>query len=270
VVGGPRGLPILKPPYSEVVAVDMNRGEHLWRVPLGKPSPSIRNNPAISEMNLDWDSMGDFDIRPSPLLTKSLYFLGASGNLAGGTGSSAFRAYDKSNGKTIWEMDMPNLVTGAPMTYMINGRQYIVMALSARGKPAEILALTLDGVSENGAAPAGGVAVAQAPASSRAAVQAIAATPAELALGKSKFDGTCVVCHGADGKGGTPVGAPAVNGRTDFANVTRTIAQGQGEMPALGNTLSPAEIDAIGKYLVKTLGPQQRAGRPGPPPDEDN
>ncbi len=270
VVGGPRGLPILKPPYSEVVAVDMNKGEHMWRVPLGKPSPGIRNNTAISELNLDWDSMGDFDIRPSPLLTKSLYFLGASGNLAGGTGSSSFRAYDKTNGKQVWEMTMPTLVTGAPMTYMLGGRQYIVMAVSARGKPAEIIALTLDGVSANGAAPAGGVQVAAAPASSRASAQAVTATPEELALGKVKFDATCVVCHGADGKGGTPVGAPAVNGRTDFANIARVIAQGQGEMPALANSLSASEIQAIAKHIVKTLGPQQRPGRGGPPPDEDN
>jgi mono/diheme cytochrome c family protein len=253
-----------------VVAVDMNRGEHLWRIPLSKPSPNIRNNPAIAELNLDWDSMGDFDIRPSPLLTKSLYFLGASGNLAGGTGSAAFRAYDKSNGKVIWEMDMPSLVSGAPMTYELGGRQYIVVAISARGKPAEIVALTLDGVSGNGAAPAGGVQVAAAPASARAAAQAVNATPAELALGKTKFDQMCVMCHGVDGKGGTAVGAPPVNGRTDYANVARVIAQGQGEMPALANSLTSAEIDAIAKHVVKTLGPQARpAGRGGPPPEDD-
>jgi quinoprotein glucose dehydrogenase len=274
VVQGPRGLPILKPPYSEVVAVDMNLGEHKWRVPLSKPSPAIRNNPAIAELNLDWDSMGDFDIRPSPLLTRSLYFLGASGNLAGGTGSSAFRAYDKTNGRMIWEMDLPSLVTGAPMTYELNGRQYIVLAVSARGKPAEMIALTLDGASENGAAPAGGVPLAAAPASARAAVQAIVATPEEMALGKTKFDQLCVVCHGENGRGGTAVGAPAINNRTDFANIGRVIAQGQGEMQSMAAMLSPAEIEAIAKHVVKTLGPQQRAGGPGsgrggPPPEED-
>ncbi len=273
VVSGPRGLPILKPPYSEVVTLNMNSGDHMWRIPLGKPGPSIRNNTAISELNLDWDAMGDFDIRPSPLLTKEVLFLGASGNLAGGTGSPAFRAYDKTNGKAVWEMDLPSLVSGAPMTYELNGRQYIVVAVSARGKPAEMIALTLDGVSENGAAPAGGVPVAAAPPSTRAAALAISATPEELALGKTKFDQMCVVCHGVDGRGGTAVGAPPVNNRTDFANIARVTAQGQGEMPALGSALSPAEIEAIAKHVVKTLGPQQRpAGGsrpPGPPPEED-
>jgi mono/diheme cytochrome c family protein len=216
--------------------------------------------------------MGDFDIRPSPLLTKELLFLGASGNLAGGTGSPAFRAYDKRDGKMIWEMDLPTLVTGAPMTYEVNGRQYIVVAISARGKPAEILALTLDGVSENGPAPATGVPVAAAPASTKAGAQAINATPEELALGKTKFDQMCVVCHGANGVGGTAVGAPPVNNRTDYANIARAIAQGQGEMPALGSALTPQEIDAIAKYVVKSLGPQQRPPGnrpPGPPPEED-
>src|SRR5690606_1069059 len=137
-----------------------------------------------------------------------------SGNLSGGTGSAAFRAYDKTNGKVIWEMDMPTLVTGAPMTYELNGRQYIVLAVSARDKPAEIIALTLDGVSQNGAAPAGGVPLAEAPPSTRAAALAIAATPQELALGKEKFDAMCVICHGPDGKGLDGGNAPPLMERT--------------------------------------------------------
>jgi mono/diheme cytochrome c family protein len=103
---------------------------------------------------------------------------------------------------------------------------------------------------------------------------AVAATPEELALGKSKFDQLCVVCHGENGRGGTAVGAPPVNNRTDFANIGRVIAQGQGEMPSMAAALSPAEIEAIAKHVVKTLGPQQRTGGPGggrggPPPEED-
>jgi quinoprotein glucose dehydrogenase len=273
VVNGPKGLPLFKPPYSEVVVLNMNTGAQAWRIPLGKPNASIRNNPAIKDLPLDWDSMGDFDIRPSPLLTKELFFFGASGNLAGGTGSPAFRAYDKTNGKVVFETDLPSLVSSAPMTYMLNGRQYIAVAVSARGKPAEIVALTLDGMSENGAAPAGGVPVAAAPVSTKAAAAAITATPAELALGKAKFDGMCVACHGENGKGGTSVGAPPVTNRTDLANIARVIAQGQGEMPALAAALSPAEIDAIAKHVVKTLGPQPRAGGPPrgrPPEDEEN
>ena len=67
---------------------------------------------------------------------KELFFLGESGNLTGGTGTSSFRAYDKRNGKVIWETSLPTLVTGAPMTYMHKDRQYIVVAVSAAGRPA--------------------------------------------------------------------------------------------------------------------------------------
>lgn len=265
VVMGPRGLPILKPPYSELVAVDMNKGEHLWRIPIGGAPDSIRNHPALKGLKLDFDHMGQPDVRPSPLLTKQLFFLGESGNLSGGTGGPMFRAYDKRNGKVVWETPLPTLVTGAPMTYVHKGRQYIVVAVSQAGKPAEIVALTLDGVSDNGAPPPGGVPLAPAPPSSAAQAQAITATPEELARGQAAYGRVCAVCHAADGTGGL---GPSIVGRTDHANIARVIAQGQGEMPALANSLTPAEIDAIAKYVVKAWGPKPRA-RPAGPPAED-
>ena len=62
----------------------------------------------------------------------------------------------------------------------------------------------------------------------RAATLAIAATPEELALGKTKFDGTCALCHGPGGAGLDGGNAPPITGRTDFAEIRRVIAQGQG------------------------------------------
>ena len=175
-----------------------------------------------------------------------------------------FRAYDKRDGKVVWEAKMPNLVTGAPMTYELNGRQYIVFTVSKRGEPAEMVALTLDGVSENGAAPAGGVPLAAPPPSTKLAAQAISATPEELAIGKTKFDQMCAICHGPGGAGIAGGSAPPITNRTDYANIARVIAQGQGEMPALAAALTPQEIQAVAKYVVKTLGPQPRpaTGRP--------
>jgi glucose dehydrogenase len=163
VVMGPQGLPIFKPPWSEVVAVDMDTGRHLWRIPLGTASAQVRNHPALKGVKIDFERTGMFDVKPSPLLTKSLFFLGESGNLQGGTGTNKFRAYDKRKGKVVFETQLPSFVTAAPMTYMHKGRQYIVVAVSGNGRPAELVALTLDGVSENGPPPAGGVQVAEAP-----------------------------------------------------------------------------------------------------------
>jgi quinoprotein glucose dehydrogenase len=254
-VMGPQGLPILKPPYSELIAVDINKGEQLWRIPVGGAPESMRNHPALKGLKLDFDSMGNFDVRPSPLLTRDLFFLGESGNLTGGTGTASFRAYDKRDGKVIWEMALPALVTGAPMTYLYKQKQYIVTAVSATGKPAELIAMTLDGVSENGSAPAGGIALSPAPASSSAAAAAITATPEELATGLSVYQRTCVACHGARGEGGV---GPMIAGRNDFGNIARIISQGQGEMPSLASSLTPKEIDAIAKHVVKILQPPPR------------
>ncbi|CAN5129647.1 glucose/quinate/shikimate family membrane-bound PQQ-dependent dehydrogenase [soil metagenome] len=264
VVNGPSGMRILQPQYSELVAVDTNKDEHLWRIPIGSAGPSIRNNPALKGLNLDFDKMGDFDVKPSPLLTKEIFFMGDSGNLSGGSGTSMFRAYDKKTGKTVFETALPSLVSGAPMTYVHKSRQYVVVAVSQQGKPAEIVALTLDGVSENGPAPAGGVAVSPAPKSSTAAALAITATPAELALGKATYDKLCGACHGATGGGAV---GPMLTGRSDFANIARVVAQGQGEMPALASGMTPAEIDAVSKHVVKVLG-APRARREFPPADD--
>lgn len=266
-INGPQGLPILKPPYSEVVATSMDRGEHLWRIPIGDADDFVKKHPALQGLGLDFSKMGKFDARPAPLLTKELLFLGESGNIGGGSGGPMFRAYDKRDGRVVWEGKMPNLVTGAPITYELKGRQYIVLTVSKRGEPAEMVALTLDGVSENGAPPAGGVPLAAAPPSTRAAALATTATPEELALGKTKFEGLCAACHGPGGAGIAGSSAPPITNRTDRANIARLIAQGQGEMPALAAVLTPAEIDAVSKYVVKSLGPKERT-RGAPPADD--
>jgi quinoprotein glucose dehydrogenase len=261
VVNGPQGLPILKPPYSELVAVDMNKGDQLWRIPTGPASPFVRNNPLLKGLNLDFDHMGQWDIKPSPLLTKELLYLGESGNLGGGTGGKMFRAYDKRDGKVIKEVEMPGFVTAAPMTYVFKGRQYVVVAVSERGHPAELVALTLDGASENGPAPADGVKAWPAPLSHAMAVAQINATPADLAKGQAGFAANCSGCHGADGKGGA---GPNITGRNDFDNIKQAITGGRGEMPPFGAVLQPADIDAIAKYVVKTLAPPiVPAGRGG-------
>jgi quinoprotein glucose dehydrogenase len=265
-VMGPQGLPILKPPYSELIAVDLNKGEHLWRIPVGGASEAIRNHPALKGLKLDFDRMGDFDVRPSPLLTRELFFLGESGNLTGGTGTSSFRAYDKRNGKVLWETALPTLVTGAPMTYLHKQRQYIVTAVSANGKPAELIAMTIDGASESGVAPAGGIALSPAPPSSSLAAAAIAATPEELEIGLSAYQRICSTCHGGRGEGAI---GPIIAGRNDYSNIARVIAQGQGEMPSLANSLSPQEIDAIAKHVVKKLQPPPRRGPPPVPIERD-
>jgi len=247
---------MFKPPWSELVAVDMNRGEQLWRVPVGPASDFVQNSPALKGLNLDFSKMGRFDIKPSPLLMADLVFLGESGNISDGTGGPMFRAYDKRNGKVVWETELPGFVTGAPMTYRWNGRQVIVVAVSKRGKPAELIALAVgDGVTDAAVANASpmpeGASVAMA--------AKVNATRAELTAGREAFSRTCAVCHGPNGGGAT---APSLAGQGDVAQVARTVAQGKGEMPALGASLKPEEIDAIAKFVASGL-PRGAPATPG-------
>ena len=250
VVMGPKGLPMFKPPWSELVAVDMNRGEQLWRTPIGPASEFVSSNPALQGLGLDFSKMGRYDIKPSPLLMADLVFLGESGNITDGTGGPMMRAYDKASGEVAWERELPGLVTGAPMTYRYNGRQIIVVAVSKRGKPAELIALGVgDGVDDASVASASPMP----PGASVAAAARINATRAELTLGRDTFARSCAVCHGPSG-GGLPGGAaPSLARQDDVAQISRTIASGKGEMPALAATLRPEEIDAVAKFVASSF-----------------
>ena len=142
IAEGPQGLPLFKPPYGSLVAIDLNAGEILWNVPNGD---GPRDHPAIKHLDLPKLRQGG---RVSPVVTKSLVFLGEGGNegvilLPPGGGGKMFRAYDKMTGEIVWEMELPGGTTAAPMTYMADGKQYIVLTLGFEGMPAEYVALAL-------------------------------------------------------------------------------------------------------------------------------
>src|SRR6266566_1826612 len=140
---GPRGLPTpFKPPYGRLTAIDLNKGTILWAVANGN---GPRDHPAIKHLKLPPLGQGG---RASPLVTKTMVFLGEGGNdgvagLPPGGGGKMFRAYDKASGKVLWEMELPGGTTGAPMTYMLNGKQYIVVATGWKDTPGELIALAL-------------------------------------------------------------------------------------------------------------------------------
>jgi quinoprotein glucose dehydrogenase len=139
---GPQGLPDpFKPPYSRLVAIDLNRGEILWSVANGD---GLRNHPAFKGLNLP--ALGTPG-RLAALVTKTLVFMGEGSDTGVGVppggGGKMFRAFDKKNGTIAWEMELPGGTSGAPMTYMVNGKQYIVVAVSSREMPGELMALAL-------------------------------------------------------------------------------------------------------------------------------
>ncbi len=148
-VSGPQGLPLTKPPYSRVTAIDMNTGEHAWQVPLGD---GPRDHPALKDLDLGrlgTSSMAG--LSPGyPLSTPTLLFVaqsvapgGSASPIGGGGGTGYLRAYDKATGELVSEKIVEGSIQAAPMTYIHHGRQYVVMAVGERGPENELLAYTL-------------------------------------------------------------------------------------------------------------------------------
>jgi quinoprotein glucose dehydrogenase len=135
---GPQGLPLLKPPYGQIVAYDMNRGDIAWRIPNGNTPPNIQNHAALQGLTFPPTGSASHAML---LVTRTLLFAGE-----GLTGQPYFRALDKRTGQILWEHRIPTggSTTGKPMTYVHNGRQFIVFAAAGEtGGSAQLVAYAL-------------------------------------------------------------------------------------------------------------------------------
>ena len=132
-IRGPAGLPLTKPPYARITAIDLNTGEHVWMVPHGE---GIRQK--IIDMGIA--DPGPVGARGSagPVLTKSLLFLAQGSRRQ----KSLLRAYDKSTGAVVHEMELPGMPYGTPITYMSNGKQFISLTI-VEGTQAKLIGLSL-------------------------------------------------------------------------------------------------------------------------------
>lgn len=141
IMNGPRGLPLMKPPYGRVTAYDLNRGEQTWMVPNGD---GPRNHPALAGLNLP--PLGD--ATPSAVIvTKTLLFVTQADKSTprspANVGGTKFMALDKATGETLWSIDLGVGQNGTPMTYLHDGKQYVVVAVGSTDYPAELVALAL-------------------------------------------------------------------------------------------------------------------------------
>jgi quinoprotein glucose dehydrogenase len=137
-----RGLPLLKPPYGILSAIDLNKGDIAWQIAHGETPDNIRNSPELKGLTIPRTG------RPGivgPLLTKTLVICGEAGifTTPSGARGAMLRAYDKATGKEVGAVYMPAPQTGSPMTYMLNGEQYIVVAISGGNYTGEFLAFKL-------------------------------------------------------------------------------------------------------------------------------
>ena len=143
------GLPLMKPPWGRITAIDLNVGEIVWQVAHGATPDSVTNHPALRGVELPRTG------RQGPvgtLTTKTLVIAGEGGRNAPGGGfwttpdgrrGAMLRAYDKTTGDNVAEVYMPAPQTGTPMTYNLDGKQYIVVAVGGGTVPAELLAFAL-------------------------------------------------------------------------------------------------------------------------------
>ena len=133
-VVGPRGLPLLKPPYSTITAIDMNHGEILWQAPNGDGSVRVENNPAVE--GLDLPPLGGGGRHPV-LVTSTLLIHGQNE----GYGPTLI-ARSKETGEELAKIELPGDPQSAPMSYAIDGRQYIALGVNAT-PTAELIVLGL-------------------------------------------------------------------------------------------------------------------------------
>jgi len=132
---GPQGLPLTKPPYGRITAIDLNKGEILWQEPNGIGSPQVRSHPALAGVELPPLGSG-LDL---VLVTKTLLL--SAQPTPNEAGFFPLVARDKLTGEVIAEVELPERAIGPPITYLFEGEQYI--AVTVRGTPPELVVLNI-------------------------------------------------------------------------------------------------------------------------------
>jgi quinoprotein glucose dehydrogenase len=138
-----QGLPLLKPPYGTIAAVDLTKGEVAWEVPNGDTPENVKDHPALAGVTLG--RTGRAGQPPGALATKTLLIVAEPGYgpTPDGKRGSMLRAYDKRTGRELAALQLPAPQSGSPMTYMLNGRQFLVIAVSSNDHPGELIAYAL-------------------------------------------------------------------------------------------------------------------------------
>jgi len=136
-----QGLPFVKPPWGRITAIDLKTGEMVWQVPHGETLDAVTNHPMLKGVTIPRTGR----IGPiGTLTTKTLIVSGERGftTLPSGQRFAKLYAYDKATGREVANLTMPAPQTGNPMSYMLNGKQYLVVAISGPDFPAELIAYT--------------------------------------------------------------------------------------------------------------------------------
>jgi len=136
------GLPLVKPPWARISAVDLNTGDIVWQIPHGETPDNVRNHPKLKGLQIPRTGRVG---RIGTLVTKTLVIAGEGGffTTPEGANGAMLRAYNKATGAEEGAVFMPAPQTGTPMTYVVDGAQYIVVAIGGSGYEAELMAFRL-------------------------------------------------------------------------------------------------------------------------------
>ncbi len=147
---GVQGLPLIKPPYGTITAIHLDTGEIAWQVPHGETPDLVRNHPALKGLKIPRTGQSGYNI--GTLVTKSLVIAGEGQvtTTPDRPRGAMLRAYHKATGKEAGAVYLPAQQSGSPMTYMLNGKQYIVVAVSGGAYSGEYIAFTLPAPEETG------------------------------------------------------------------------------------------------------------------------
>jgi quinoprotein glucose dehydrogenase len=159
-----QGLRLLKPPYGRITAYDMNRGEIAWQIPNGDTPPNVKNNPALKGVTIPKTGSPS---QAGLLVTRTLLFAGE-----GSGGQAFFHAYDKATGAEIWQTPIPGPQVSLPITYVHQGRQFVVVGVRpGGGQGAQLVAFALPPPDGGGRGGRGGRGGAGGPAGGRGGVE---------------------------------------------------------------------------------------------------
>jgi len=138
----PQGLPLLKPPYGRITAINLDKGEFVWQIAHGETPDAVRNNPALKGLTLPRTGQAG---AVGALVTKTLLIAGEPSVTTTSTHprGALLRAYDKATGKDVGGVFMQAQQSGTPMTYMFNGKQHIIVAISGGNYSGEYVAFRL-------------------------------------------------------------------------------------------------------------------------------
>jgi quinoprotein glucose dehydrogenase len=139
-----QGLPLIKPPYGRITAIDLNKGEKVWQIAHGETADNVKNSPALKGLTIPRTGRNG---RVGVLTTKTLVIAGDPGifTTPNGQRGAMLRAYDKVSGNEVGSVYIPAPQTGSPMTYSYYGKQYVTVSISGPGYSAELVVFKLPG-----------------------------------------------------------------------------------------------------------------------------